>query len=68
MKKRLRHITSTTQAGLDALAGRICGNPMPGIDLYQLLTMSDPNSATGGTVFESYKSKLIVTAELIAQG
>lgn len=30
--------------------------------------MNDPNSTTGGTVFETYKNKLIVAAELIAQG
>jgi hypothetical protein len=68
MRNASAHITSTTQTPLESLAMRISGRPMPGIDLYQLLTMIDPQSATGGTVFETYKNKLIVTAELIAQG
>jgi len=68
MRNYAAHITATTQIALEALALRIFGTPMPGVDLYQLLTMTDPRSITGETVFLSYKNKLIVTAELIAKG
>ena len=68
MRNASAHITSTTQTPLESIAMRISGSPMPGVDLYQLLTMIDPKSATSDTVFETYKNKLIVTAELIAQG
>ena len=47
MRNASAHITSTTQTSLESLARRISGNPMSGIDLYQLLTMIDPRSAAG---------------------
>jgi hypothetical protein len=68
MRNACAHITATTQTALDALVLRIFSGPMPGIDLYQLLTAIDPRSTVGGTVFDTYKTKLIVAAELIAQG
>jgi hypothetical protein len=68
MRNASAHITSTTQKALDALAQRILGKPWPNIELYSLLTALDPKSTTGDTIFVSYKNKLVVAAELIAQG
>ncbi len=68
MRNASAHITSTTQKALDALAQRILGRPRPNIELYSLLTALDPMSTTGDTIFVSYKNKLVVAAELIAQG
>ena len=68
MRNVSAHITSTTQTALEDLALRILAVPSPGIDLCSLLTTIDPRSAAGDTVFLSYKKKLIVTAELVAQG
>jgi hypothetical protein len=63
------HITSNTQRGLENLALRILGQPAPGIDVHRLLTMVDPRPpSNGGTVFVTYKNKLLVTAELISNG
>jgi len=67
MRNASAHITSTTQRALESLAAGIL-RPAPGIDLYRLLTTIDPRSPTGETVFASYKTKLIVAAEIIAQG
>lgn len=68
MRNSSAHITSTTQTALEGLALRIFSRPMPSIDLYGLLTTSDPRSTTGDTVFLTYKNKLVITAELIVQG
>jgi len=68
MRNASAHISSTTQTALDTLALRIFGAPRVGISLYQLLTSTDPRSASGETVFLSYKSKLVATAGLIANG
>ena len=68
MRNSSAHISSTTQAALDALALRIFGGPQVSINLYQLLTSIDPRSAGGETVFVTYKNKLTVTAELISEG
>lgn len=63
------HATPNTQRGLETLALRILGQPMPGINVHRLLTMVDPRpSSKGGTVFVTYKNKLLVTAELISNG
>jgi hypothetical protein len=62
------HMSSSTQVALETLALRIFGAPQAGISLYQLLTATDPRSHVGETVFLTYKNKLIVTAELIANG
>lgn len=68
MRNASAHISSTTQTALDALAVGLLGRPHPGITLYQLLTAVDPRSAAGDTVIAAYKAKLVVTAELIANG
>jgi|SRR5579871_1809033 len=62
------HIAASTQIALESLALRIFAKPMPGITLYQMLMMNDPRSATGETIFVSYKNKLSLTAQLIAHG
>ena len=70
MRNASAHISSATQTGLESLALRISGAPNIGISLYQLLTMVDPRpgAAPDETVFVTCKNKLVVTAELIAQG
>jgi hypothetical protein len=68
MRNASAHVSSTTQTALESLALRIFGQPQLGISLYQLLTMTDPRSAAGETIFLTYKNKLVVTAELISQG
>ncbi len=68
MRNASAHISSTTQTALESLALRIFSQPLPRIGLYEMLTMNDPRSTAGETVFVTYKTKLIVTAELIAQG
>ena len=68
MRNASAHISSSTQTALESLAVRIVGNPQPGISLYQLLTMIDPRSTARGTIFLTYRDKLAVAAELIAQG
>jgi hypothetical protein len=62
------HITASTRLPLEGLATRIARRPVAGLTVYKLLTMPDPTSAGAGTVLETYKRKLIVAAELIAQG
>lgn len=68
MRNASAHITSTTQTALESLALRIFAQPHAGISLYRMLTMVDPRSASGETVFVTYENKLNVTAELILQG
>jgi hypothetical protein len=68
MRNSCAHITSTTQKALEAVAMRIFSRPMPGIDLYRMLTAVDPRSPSGDTVLVTYREKLIVAAELIVQG
>jgi hypothetical protein len=67
MRNVSAHISSTTQTAMEGLALRLFSAPKPGISLYQLLTAGDPKSP-GRTVFVSYKTKLLTTAELITQG
>ena len=67
MRNVSAHISSTTQTAMEALALRLFSSPKPGITLYQLLTSTNPKSP-GNTIFVSYKSKLVATAELITQG
>ena len=62
------HLSSTTQTALESLAQRIFGAPRTGITLYELLTAVAPESPNHETVIVTYKNKLLVTAELIAQG
>lgn len=68
MRNASAHITSTTQAALEALAQRIFSTPRPGIDLYSVLTTADPRSALGNTVFAESREKLLVVAGLVATG
>lgn len=68
MRNASAHITSTTRAALEALAQRVFSTPRPGIDLYSFLTAVHPGSATGNTVFAEYRDKLLIVAELIANG
>lgn len=68
MRNASAHISSTTRAALEGLAQRILASPRPGIDLYSLLISVDPRSGAGYTVFEYYRSKLLVVASLIATG
>lgn len=68
MRNASAHISSTTQAALESLAQRIFSTPRPGIDLYSLLTNTDPRSTAGNTVYAESREKLLVVAELIANG
>ena len=68
MRNASAHITSTTQAAFEALAQRIFSTPRPGIDLYSVLTTTDPRSALGNTVFAESREKLLVVAGLVANG
>ena len=68
MRNASAHLSSTTQAALESLAQRIFATPRPGIDLYSLLTSVDPRTATGDTVFANCRQKLVVVAELVANG
>jgi hypothetical protein len=68
MRNASAHISSTTQTALEGLAMRIFGQPRPGIGLYQLLTSADPRPPGGNTVFGTYKNKLLITAQLVANG
>ena len=62
------HLSSTTQAALEALAQRIFVTPQPGIDLYTVLTTVDPRSPIGNTVLADARDKLLTVAELISTG
>lgn len=62
------HTSTTTQKAMDTLALRIFGAPHAGITPYDILTRTDPKSTTGDTVFQSYQKKIVVGAELIANG
>jgi hypothetical protein len=68
MRNSSAHITSTTQTALEGLASRIFGSPRPGIELYQLLTSTDPRTPGGLTVLAVYRDKLLTAADLIARG
>ncbi|MBK6868402.1 MAG: hypothetical protein IPG98_10930 [Burkholderiales bacterium] len=60
------HITSTTQAALDALAQRILTTPPPNVSVYALLTANHP-SLPPNTVYSYYIATLKTTAELICR-
>lgn len=68
MRNSSAHISSSTQRALESLAQRIFGAPRPGISLYDMLTAVDPRSGAGNTVFGEARDKLLITAQLIAQG
>lgn len=62
------HVSSTTQKALIGLANRILGAPPSTADVHMLLTALDPRVGGGNTVFSAYRDKLLVAAQLIAQG
>ena len=62
------HITSTTQSKLEVLAQRLLQSPQPGIDVYTLITSPDPNYANGSTIFSTYRDRVLIAAQAIAQG
>lgn len=63
------HLSSTTRSALEGLAGRILGQPQPGISVYDLLISIDPGSSgQNATVYESFRDKLIAAATMIANG
>lgn len=68
MRNASAHITSTTQRALESLAVRIFGQPQPSVSLYRLITAIDPRAPNQDTVFVTYRDKLLVTAELVANG
>jgi hypothetical protein len=68
MRNASAHVSSTTRAALESLAQRIFATPRPRIDLYSLLTSVDPRSAAGNTVFAECRERLLVVAELVANG
>lgn len=68
MRNASAHITSTTQAALEAFALRLFGAPRPNIDLYGVLTSRDPAGAPGQTILALYRNKLLTGATLIATG
>ena len=68
MRNSCAHISSTTQIALEALAFRLFSISQPGITIYQMLTAVDPKAQYGETIFSQYKTRLLVTAELIAKG
>jgi hypothetical protein len=67
MRNSAAHISSTTQTALEGLALRLLKTPSIGISLYTLLMKNDPD-IVGNTIFVSYRDKLLLAAELIAQG
>ncbi|HLP66629.1 MAG TPA: hypothetical protein VK181_03825 [Rhizobium sp.] len=63
------HLSSSTRRALESLAGRIMGQPQPGIGVYQLLISVDPRvAANNSTVYSAYRDKLIAAATSIATG
>ncbi len=68
MRNATAHISSTTQLAMESLALRLFSTPKPGITVYQLLIALDPKSTAGESIFVTYKNRLLVAAELIAQG
>ena len=69
MRNASAHVSSTTQAALNAVAQRLLGTPAAGISLYALLTSPDPAAAqAGGTIYARVRDRLLATAHLIATG
>lgn len=68
MRNACAHMSSTTKAALEGLGLRIFGSPQAGITVYQMLTANDPRTNPSVTVYASYRDKLLVAAELVAQG
>lgn len=68
MRNACAHMSSTTKAKLEGLGLRIFGSPQAGLTVYQMLTAHDPRTNPRVTVYASYRDKLLVAAELVAQG
>lgn len=68
MRNASAHVTSTTQAALEALAQRVHSIPQPGIALYALLVATDTRSTSGNTVYGEARDTLLAAASLIANG
>lgn len=68
MRNASAHLTSTTQAGLEAVAQRVLTVAVPGIELSDLLMRTHPGSSSGNTVFAEYRDILSAIAEVIANG
>lgn len=68
MRNACAHMSSTTRVALEGLGLRIFGAPQAGITVYQMLTAEDPRTNPRVTVYAGYRDKLLVAAELIAQG
>ncbi len=62
------HTNNSTQIPLRNLAGRIAGRPVTDVTVYSTLTMVDSRPGASGTAFETYKAKLLIAGELIANG
>lgn len=68
MRNACAHMSSTTKTALESLAVKIFGSPKPGISVYQMLTTTDPRTNPKVTVYAAYRDKLLVAADIIAQG
>lgn len=68
MRNACAHMSSTTKVALEGLGLRIFGSPQAGITVYQMLTANDPRTNPTVTVYASYRDKLLLAAELVAQG
>ena len=62
------HISSSTQRALEALALRLFGQPKSGITVYQLLLSPLPHHGSAATAVAHYKDRILLLAELIANG
>jgi len=68
MRNACAHMSSTTKTALESLAVRIFGSPQSGISVYQMLTSTDPRTNPNVTVYAAYRDKLLLAADIIAQG
>ena len=68
MRNWAAHITRNTQHQLEVLTQKILLMPRVGFTLYELLVAVIPGSTGGYTVYATYKTILMVVAELIARG
>jgi hypothetical protein len=68
MRNACAHISSSTQKGLEALARRLLGQPKPGITIYQLLLSPLPRHGPTATVATYFRDRLLVLAEVVANG
>ena len=66
MRNSAAHMSSSTRTQLEGVSNRIFGVPRPNQTLYSMITSIDPRSTARETVFLTYKGKLILAAEYIA--